>query len=527
MATSKGNGTERAADLTQLWLNAVAGYEKKTKKSLQKSLQGTRPTNNMQSMMENLENGFQEFRHDRSKLDRMRNVFKDNLWLIQKVVDTVEVAGSVTSTFPPTMPASIVFTAFKQVMQSFTSMSTDYDKIIGFFDFTRRFLDRLSMIEKTIPQQKSLQICITRVFSGMLTICSIAQEYAEKKRLKKWFSNLIDGSDETLSVAVKDMEDAVNELNQTVGLATFQSAKMLSEIIQQMNENIDERMKAIKLDTEATIEQNKELKSKQDDMIEMQRSLLEKVDEQSRLFNTTVQSFGFVHMGVNFREIFRVSLLKFDVVRLRLARWGHSAGLVSSDGVDSFQATKLAFENRDQAQSLLDQILELFADARVASKKFEKRNGNSALLTLNPAEELDGVSALLHQKMQDFVEKRQGKLELEQSEWTLHEEKKFSRLIEDISELVDDLIDLFPGIQEEQRRLCEEEVSEMNMNKGMLLLLKDIAAGQDKLLSDTAAKAIKPTTTYTNSVVFSGSHNSGLQIGNNLGSISGINFGRW
>ncbi|KAK4076425.1 hypothetical protein Trihar35433_2985 [Trichoderma harzianum] len=321
-------------------------------------------------------------------------------------------------------------------------------------------------------------------------------------------------------MAVKDMEDAVNELNQTVGLATFQSARMLSEVIQQMNENIDERMEAIKLDTKAIIEQNTELKSKQDAMIEMQRGLLEKLKEPSQLFNTTIQSFRYVHMGANFGRTFRVSLLKFDVVRLRLARWGHSAGLVGSDGVESLQATTLAFKNREQIQNLLDQILDLFADARVASKKFEKRNGNSAMPALDPAEELDGVSALLHQKMQDLVEKRQGKPGLEQSEWTLHEEKKFSRLIEDISELVDDLIDLFPGIQEEQRRLCEKEVSEMNMNKGMLLLLKDIAAGQDKLLSDTAAKAIKPTTTYTNSVVFSSSHNSGLQIGNNSGSIS-------
>ncbi|KAL7958138.1 prion-inhibition and propagation domain-containing protein [Trichoderma compactum] len=523
MATSTRNGTEHASNLTQLWWNAVADYEEKTRKSLQ----GARSTNNIQSIVEDMENGFQEFRHDRSKLDRVRNVFKDNLRLIQKVADTVEVAGGVTSTFSSTMPARMVSTAFGQVMESFTSMSADYDKIIRFFDFTHRFLDKLSIIEDKIPQQNSLQFCVARVFSGMLTICSIAQEYAEKRRLRKWFSNLIDGSDRTLSAAVKDMEDAVNELNQTVGLATFQSVEMLGDVIRQMNENIDERMEAIKLDTEATIEQNQELKSKQDAMIEMQRDLLEKLNEQSQLFNTTVQSFGYVHMGANFGRTFRVSLLKFDVVRLRLARWGHSAGLVSSDGLESFQATKLAFKNREQVHNLLDQILELFADARVASKKFEKRNGISATPALDPAEELDSVSALLHQKMQDLVEKRQGKMELEQSEWTLHEEKKFSRLIEDISELVDNLIDLFPGIQEEQRRLCEEEVSEMNMNKGMLLLLKDIAAGQDELLSDTAAKAIKPTTTYTNSVVFSGSHNSGLQIGNNSGSISGINFNRW
>jgi hypothetical protein len=63
----------------------------------------------------------------------------------------------------------------------------------------------------------------------------------------------------------------------------------------------------------------------------------------------------------------------------------------------------------------------------------------------------------------------------------------------------------------------------MNMNKDILPLLKDVAAGQDKLLSDTVVKVIQSTTTYTNSVVFSGP-NSGFQIGNNSGKISGVRF---
>ncbi|GFP56730.1 heterokaryon incompatibility protein s [Trichoderma asperellum] len=172
------------------------------------------------------------------------------------------------------------------------------------------------------------------------------------------------------------------------------------------------------------------------------------------------------------------------------------------------------------------EIMELFADAKAASKRFEKRNGNTAMPALDPIEELDGVSALLHEKMQDLVKKRQGKFELEQDEWTLYEEKNFTRLIEDIGELVDGLIELFPGIQEEQRKLCEEEVSEMSTKRGMLPLIRDIAASQDKLLSDTAAKAIRPTTTSSRSVVFSGV-NSGLQIGNNSGQISNIRFDTW
>ncbi|QKX53640.1 uncharacterized protein TRUGW13939_00719 [Talaromyces rugulosus] len=522
-------GELETSDIARLWQQAVEDYEKRTNKSLHLSqfssidqiIKGT----------EGLSNEFKDFRHDPSKTDNVRTALKNNLWLIQKVVNTVEVLGNAASAFPPAMPASLIFTAFGQVMQSFASVSADYDKVMGFFDFTHRFFDRLSMIEDKTPQQAPFQRCVARVFSGMLTICSVAQEYAEKKRFKKWFSNLVDGSDGALSGAIQEMEEAVNELTQAVGLATLRTVEILDEIVQSMNGNveflvaqvtvIDGRMEAIKSDTGTLIEQTQALELKQD-------AMLQKLDEQSRLFNDAVQSFEYIQMGSNFgQQGFQASLLKLDVVRLRLTRWGQSVGLanvnVDDSHVKQLQMTKLAPEDQEQVQDLLAQILELFAEAEAASKRLRRRH--PTLKVLDPVEELDGVSASLHQKMADLAKKRQGKSELEQDQVTiLYEEKNFARLIEDIGQLVDGLVDLFPGIQEEQRKLCEEEVSGLNTNEGALSLLKEVAAGQDKLLSDTVVKVIQSTTTYTNSVVFSGP-NSGFQIGNNSGKISGVRFG--
>ncbi|CRL18879.1 Ribosomal protein S16, conserved site [Penicillium camemberti] len=513
------------SDLAQLWQRAVEDYEKRTKKSLHLG-----KFSNIDQIMkgtEGLSNDFKDFRHDRSKTDNVRTALKNNLFLIEKVVKTVEVVGSAASAFPPAMPASLIFTAFGQVMQAFASVSADYDKIMGFFDFTHRFFDRLSMIEEKTPQQKPFQRCVARVFSGMLTICSVAQEYAEKKRFKKWFSNLVDGSDGALSGAMQDMEEAVNELTQAVGLATLRTVEILDEIVQSMNGNveflvakvtvIDGRVEAIKSDTGTIIEQNRDLELKQDAMLKM-------IDEQSRLFNDAVQSFEYIQMGANFGQSFQTSLLKLDVVRLRLTRWGKSVGLAKvDDGVKPLQITNLPTEDREQVQDLLAQILELFEEAEGASKRLRRRN--PTVPVLDPAEELDSVSASLHQKMEDLAKKRQGKSELEQDQLTIiYEEKNFIRLIEDISELVSGLVDLFPGIQEEQRKLCEEEVSGLNTSEAVLPLLKEIAAGQDNLLSDTVVKVIQSTTTYTNSVVFSGP-NSGFQIGNNSGKISGVRFG--
>ncbi|KAL4860369.1 hypothetical protein BDV12DRAFT_205149 [Aspergillus spectabilis] len=524
MATQVEIDAEQASNLAQLWQSAVKDYEKRSKKSLQPTQ--FRNIDQIMKGIEGLSTNFKEFRHDRTKTGNVRTAFKNNLWLIQRVVNTVHVVGDAASAFPPAMPASLIFTAFGHVMQSFATVSADYDKVMGFFDFTHRFFDRLLIIEDRTPQQKPFQRCVARVFSGMLNICSIAQEYTEKRRFRKWFSSLIDGSDEALSGAIKDMEEAVNELAQAVGLATLRTVEILDDIVQSMNGNveflvakftvIDGRTEAIKTDTGKIIQQNRELESKQDAMMVM-------INEHSRLFNDAVKSFDYIQMGANFGKILQTSVLKLDVMRLRLTRWGRSVGLAKLDGVEPLQITKLTSENREQVQELLNQILELFADAEAASKRFRKRNAAAPVLAA--AEELDSVSALLHQKMADLAKERQGKSQLERDEWTMYDEKDFSRLIEDISELVDNLVDLFPGIQEEQRKLCEHEVYELNTNKDILPLLKDVAAGQDKLLSNTVAKVIQSTTTYTNSVVFSGP-NSGFQVGNNSGKISGIRFSR-
>jgi fungal STAND N-terminal Goodbye domain len=133
MGTQPGNDVEQVSDLAQLWQSAVEDYEKKTKKSLRLAKFGS--IDEVMKGTEGLSNNFKEFRHDQSKVDTVRTAFRNNLGLIQKVVDTVQVVGNVASVrledkastdgsitdrlqaFPPAMPASLIFTAFGQVMQ--------------------------------------------------------------------------------------------------------------------------------------------------------------------------------------------------------------------------------------------------------------------------------------------------------------------------------------------------------------------------------------------------------------------------
>ncbi|KAJ5175269.1 uncharacterized protein N7482_001146 [Penicillium canariense] len=523
---------QAASDLAQLWQEAVQAYEKETGKSLQ--LGHFRSMDDVMSGTESLSQKFKDFRDDKSKVSKVRTAFKNNMWLIQKIVNTVQVVGNVASAFPPAMPASLIFSAFGQVMQSFADVSADYDKVMGFFDYTHRFFDRLSIIDQKMPNLPQFQRCVTRVFSSILKICSAAQKYCAEKRFKKWFESLMKGTDGALASASAQLDEAVNELSQAVGLSTLRTVQILDEVVQSMNGNveflvananlIDERTQAIESNTTTIMEQNKELEAKQDEMTALQREALEKVTEQSRMLNEVVGYFGSVQMGENFGKSFQTSLLKMNVVQLRLTRWGKSVGLANLSDAKSLREAKIASDDIPRVEELLEGILDQFADAARISQRFQKRN--AGVQVLDPAKELDEVSASLRQTMTALVKERQGNAESDpESDLTLYEEKNFTRLIQDVGELVNDLVSLFPAVEADQRKLCEEEVSAMEKIKDGLPVLKEAAAGQDDLLSQTVVKVIESTTTttYTNSVVFQG-QNSGFQIGNNKGNISNVRF---
>jgi hypothetical protein len=245
------------------------------------------------------------------------------------------------------------------------------------------------------------------------------------------------------------------------------------------------------------------------------------------LFNSTVECFEFVQLGRTFGKSFQTSQLKLDNARLRLSRWGESIGLnddvrdtVSLQGRCGSEATV------KHAEALLGQIVELFAEAEGTSNKYKKRKEpqHDSLAAYDPQTDLDPVIAKLHEKMRQLAIERQNRSGVRQkAKWALYEEKQFRRLIEDIIELVDSLVELFPATQQSQRELCDAEVAAIGEGEG-ISVLREIAADQDKLLEDAIAKATNGAD-RSHHIVFSGNGNTGLQVGHNSGTMSGFTFG--
>ena len=98
MATVPYNGTANGtalvpkSDLASLWERAIDDYERRTGRSLKMA-----PVQSMNDVIQGTENevqNFKGFRHQGTKVDKVRTAFKNNLWLIQKVVNTIQIVGS-------------------------------------------------------------------------------------------------------------------------------------------------------------------------------------------------------------------------------------------------------------------------------------------------------------------------------------------------------------------------------------------------------------------------------------------------
>lgn len=203
------------------------------------------------------------------------------------------------------------------------------------------------------------------------------------------------------------------------------------------------------------------------------------------LFNNAIDCFKYVQLGRNFGVDFQTNLIKLDIARLRLSRWGRSIGL-SGDVQDarSLQNT-LRAENVKKAEGVLGHILDLFAHAERIAREFEGKAGpnDPGLQICDLQRDLGPTAKSLHEKMRDLSLRRQNRTRLRyKAKWALYKEEDFKKLIVEISNLTNDLIELFPAATHTRKKICQAELSEISQAASYngLGLLRGSAAGQDE-----------------------------------------------
>ncbi|USW55201.1 Putative prion-inhibition and propagation, HeLo domain, HeLo domain superfamily [Septoria linicola] len=164
------------------------------------------------------------------------------------------------------------------------------------------------------------------------------------------------------------------------------------------------------------------------------------------LVDTTINTFGLIESGASYGRTYNQIALKLSLSQLRLARWRDSNEL----------AMLSVTSDADKFEELLGEIEANFEDAQSISKQYKQ-----GPITADNQENNIPVAALVS-RVRTLAETRQESSSvLKKARWALHDEKRFNRLANNQSKLVDELIDLFPAAQEQQMQVARRDAQDL------------------------------------------------------------------
>ncbi|RMZ74865.1 hypothetical protein DV737_g5651, partial [Chaetothyriales sp. CBS 132003] len=212
------------------------------------------------------------------------------------------------------------------------------------------------------------------------------------------------------------------------------------------------------------------------------------------LFTTCVDCFEYVQLGRNFGKNYQRSLLRLDVVKLRLSRWADAVNKSQTGSEPPRYSTGEALK----VQEILGEIIELFANAeKISARYMAKAAAGDELVPYGTDGQLEPDFLSMHKRMQELALKRQKRSSfVQKAAWVLYEEKYFRRLIEDLTSLVDALDQLFPAAQPSQQQLSAEEAEDVREERH-ILALEEAADGVDKLLQISLQQVISRQSSHT------------------------------
>ncbi|KAF2682903.1 hypothetical protein K458DRAFT_419142 [Lentithecium fluviatile CBS 122367] len=183
------------------------------------------------------------------------------------------------------------------------------------------------------------------------------------------------------------------------------------------------------------------------------------------IFTTCVDCFEYVQLGRNFGKDYQRSLLKLDIAKLRLSRWADAA----NESHNQYRVPVGTPAEAQKVEEILGEIVACFADAERVSQRFKTKSNNSTELQVYDIDaDLDPSLRTMHDKMRELALRRQRRSTVRQkTTWALYEKKYFDRLISDVVQLVDGLVQLFPATRLRQSELIVEEAQEIESQSAL------------------------------------------------------------
>jgi vacuolar-type H+-ATPase subunit I/STV1 len=190
-------------------------------------------------------------------------------------------------------------------------------------------------------------------------------------------------------------------------------------------------------------------------------------------FTACINCFDLVRVGRNFGSDYETSVIKLDLIRLRLTRWAEAIGIAQEDEAAALAQLKDRLENPDRdveiVERSLGQILHLFERSAETSKRLALRSSNDKAASIESGNFENSTMQNLHKSMRNLALQRQKRSTiLQKISWTFHRKRDLRDLIEDLSELVSQLVELAPT--KAQKELGNAELATIGTDQNIAIL---------------------------------------------------------
>ncbi|RDW79291.1 uncharacterized protein DSM5745_06143 [Aspergillus mulundensis] len=199
-----------------------------------------------------------------------------------------------------------------------------------------------------------------------------------------------------------------------------------------------------------------------------------------QIFVSCVECFQYIQFGREFEGALQINLCKLEAAEMRLTRWGRAMGI--NGATKKLSEHDYAEDDIIKAYRWLEQIRCAFDETEKTSERYrdtrtakDRNNAKLQILdkgtqTTDPADNiLSSLRTSIHRVNEERVQIRKR----DRVAWALYRKGHFETLLETINDLISDLVELFPGAVDEQKRLCRDEEVQ-GLNAGELQALDGI-----------------------------------------------------
>ncbi|QKX53786.1 uncharacterized protein TRUGW13939_00866 [Talaromyces rugulosus] len=168
---------------------------------------------------------FKKARHDNKKLDKARS-------LIFRMANPLKLlATTASNSADAACPAApVILVVFTEIIGACVKVSEQFDSIEGLYLVIHSFVDRLQLLEGSLPAKPVYQKQVTMTFSAILKFCGKTHTYMtgtgtgrHLHRMKTWFKALINGKDPVLKATYDEVIRCIAGLDSATIMVTLTS----------------------------------------------------------------------------------------------------------------------------------------------------------------------------------------------------------------------------------------------------------------------------------------------------------------